>query len=123
MYTYGYEARHAELKLQSAVKRRWRGQANKMGAPLRYGSLPIYLLPRKASVFVCSTACHRLLYLVYTATTALLIPNTSSSFLVQSPTSRPAIRASQHPALPAALPESISNHCSRSTVTCSIYHY
>lgn len=67
-----------------------------MGAPLRYGSLPFYLLPRKAPVFVYSTAYHPLLHLIYTATTALLIPNTSSSFLVQSPTSK--ARYSSQPA-------------------------
>lgn len=63
----------------------------------RYGSLPIYLLPRKASVFYYLTAYCTLLY-INTATPALLTTtsNTSSS-LAQLPTPGPLFEPASQP--------------------------
>lgn len=103
MYTYGYEARHAERADEAEApvcSGVGAGADRLMRRSLRYGALPIYLLPRKAPVLLPTT--HRYILLKYTATSPLLkvIFNTSSSsFLVQLPTDRPAIRASQ-PAAP-----------------------
>lgn len=127
MYTYGYEARHAERADEAEApvcSGVGAGADRLMRRSLRYGALPIYLLPRKAPVLLPTTHC--CIIYIYTATSVLLTTisnNTSSSFLVQLPTPRPAIRARPAPSSTLqAVPESISNHSRRSTVTCSVYH-
>ena len=62
MYTYGCKARHAErqrglmkLKLQPAVELALARADRLMRRSLRYGALPIYLLPRKAPVLLPTT--------------------------------------------------------------------
>jgi len=96
MYTYGQgtscrTADEAEaLRWSVALRLRW------WMVLLKVRLATYYLLPRKAPVFDYSTAYHSLLYLIYTATSSLLtVTSNTSSFLIQSPISRSAIRASQ----------------------------
>lgn len=66
MYTYGCEARHAERADEAEApvcSGVGAGADGLMRRSLRYGALPIYLLPRKAPGLLPTTHCYLLLHI------------------------------------------------------------
>lgn len=105
MYTCGYETscRTAEEAEAPVCSGGGAGADRLMRRSLRYGSLPIYLLPRKAPVFDYSTAYHIPPYQIYTLYRYDSIADSHLQILLSCPiTDRQARYLSQPAAAPCS---------------------
>lgn len=104
MYTYGYEARHAERPMEAEApvcSGDGAGADRLMRRSLRYGTLPIYLLPRKAPVFDYTTACHIPSYIIYTLY-SYVADSRLHQHLLSCPVTDRRARYSSQPAAPCS---------------------